>query len=137
MKDIDVLTECINTEMKRSVGIIRHQNWKMIDFKKELFTGSIILFDTHAVGYGDFGEKNAKEINKNCWKNAIGIIQYINKGLIFTVIPKGINYVENIIKPYFNLINICMICKRGEVCVKIDSSSGLVICKTCYGLCYH
>ena len=137
MSDIQKFTDCINEKMGYSVGIIRHKNWKVMDFKKELFSGSIILFDTSEVGHGEFGEKNPEEIKKEKWKDAIGIIQYEKGKLMFTVIPKGINYTENVIRPYFNEINVCMICKSDKVHVKIDTTSGLVICKSCYNLCFE
>ena len=136
MNDILKFTDCINTCMGYTVGIIRHKNWKMVDFEKELFSGSIILFDTSEVGYGDFGEKNPKKIKTKCWKNAIGIIQYKRKLLLITVIPKGIKYTLNVIRPYFNLVNVCMICRSDKVHVRINTLTGLVICKTCYGLCF-
>ena len=76
MSDIQKFTDCINAHLGHSVGIIRHKNWKMVDFEKELLSGSIILFDTSEVGFGEFGEKNKKEVKHKKWQNAIGIIQY-------------------------------------------------------------
>ena len=47
MSDIQKFTDCINAHLGYSVGIIRHKNWKMLDFEKELFvkvrsTGKLI-----------------------------------------------------------------------------------------------
>ena len=137
MSDIQKFTDCINACMGYSVGIIRHKNWKMLDFEKELLSDSIILFDTSEVGFGEFGEKNKKEVKHKKWQNAIGIIQYKRKEIMITVIPKGIKYTENVIRPYLNEVNICMICKNDKVHVKIDTKTGLVICKSCFNLCFN
>ena len=136
MKDIHKITDCINTHFECGVTIITHRNWKPQEFTQDLLSNSILLFDTSEVGLGEFGEKNKEDVKDEKWTNAIGIIQYLDNEVIITVIPKGINYTENVVRPYLRRVNMCMICRSDKVRVKIDDTTGLVICKTCYDKCF-
>jgi len=136
MEDIHKLTDCINLHFNSGVTIISHKNWKMLEYKQDLLSKSILLFDTKKVGLGEFGERNKEDVTHEKWIDAIGIIQYLENEVVITVIPKGIKYTENSVRPYLRRNNMCMICRSDKVHVKIDNTTGLVICKTCYDKCF-